>query len=65
MVNVFRLQQGAILHYKRLEISKPFLIMRSYHKHLVNKTPAEAMTGKEHKPWLEMIGYTPFQRKVA
>ena len=42
---------------------KPF--MRSYHKHLVNKTPAEAMTGKVHKPWLELIGYTPFQRKVA
>ncbi len=42
---------------------KPF--MRSYHKHLVNKTPAEAMTGKAHKPWLEMIGYTPFQRKAA
>ncbi len=42
---------------------KPF--MRSYHKQLVNKTPAEAMTGKAHKPWLEMIGYTPFQRKAA
>ncbi len=42
---------------------KPF--MRSYHKHLVDKTPAETMTGKEHKPWLEMIGYTPFQRKAA
>jgi hypothetical protein len=39
--------------------------MRSYHKHLVDKTPAEAMTGKAHKPWLEMIGYTPFQRKAA
>jgi hypothetical protein len=34
-------------------------------KHLVDKTPAEAMTGKAHKPWLEMIGYTPFQRKEA
>lgn len=42
---------------------KPF--MRSHHTHLVNKTPAEAMTGKAHKPWLEMIGYTPFQRKAA
>jgi hypothetical protein len=34
---------------------KPF--MRSAHKRLVNKTPAEAMTGKSHQPWLEMLGF--------
>ena len=31
---------------------KPF--MRSQHERLKNKTPAEAMTGKPHLPWLEM-----------
>ena len=34
---------------------KPF--MRSRHARLVKKTPAEAMTGKPHRPWLEMLGF--------
>ncbi len=34
---------------------KPFT--RSTHKRLVNKSPAEAMTGKPHQPWLEMLGF--------
>jgi hypothetical protein len=34
---------------------KPF--MRSTHKRLVNKTAAEAMTGRSHQPWLEMLGF--------
>ena len=42
---------------------KPFV--RSHHKHLVNKTPAEALTGVAHKPWLEMLGFTEFQRQAA
>lgn len=42
---------------------KPF--MRSKHKRLVNKTPAEAMTGKPHKPWLEMLGFPCFKRQAA
>jgi Transposase len=35
---------------------KPF--MRSKHEHMIDKTPAEIMTGKPHKPWLEMLGFT-------
>ena len=42
---------------------KPF--MRSHHNHLVNKTPAEAMTGTVHKPWLEMLGFSSFQRQAV
>ena len=41
---------------------KPF--MRSTHQHLVNKTPAEAMTGKPHAPWLELLGF-PKNIKLA
>jgi hypothetical protein len=35
---------------------KPF--MRSKHENLIDKTPAEIMTGKPHKPWLEMLGFS-------
>lgn len=42
---------------------KPF--MRSKHNHLVNKSPAEAMTGKPHKRWLEMLGFPPIKMKAA
>ena len=42
---------------------KPF--MRSKHKRLVNKTAAEAMTGKSHQPWLEMLGLAGVKRQVA
>lgn len=34
---------------------KPF--MRSAHENLIDKTPAEILTGKPHKPWLEMLGF--------
>jgi hypothetical protein len=42
---------------------KPF--MRSHHERLKNKTPAQAMTGKAHPHWLEMLGFTPFKNKPA
>ncbi|MDY7574499.1 hypothetical protein [Actimicrobium sp. CCI2.3] len=42
---------------------KPF--MRSKHEQLVNKTPAEAMTGKPHLPWLEMLGFDCLKRRPA
>jgi transposase-like protein/23S rRNA maturation mini-RNase III len=42
---------------------KPF--MRSTHERLVNKTPAEAMTGKPHQPWLEMLGFPSNIRLAA
>lgn len=42
---------------------KPF--MRSKHERLKNKTPAEAMTGKPHLPWLEMLGFASFKRQFA
>ena len=42
---------------------KPF--MRSKHERLINKTPAESMTEKPHKPWLEMLGFSRFQFKAA
>ena len=34
---------------------KPF--MRSKHERLKNKSPAEALTGKPHKPYLKMLGF--------
>jgi len=42
---------------------RPF--MRSKHERLVNKTPAEAMTGKSHQPWLEMLGLVGVKRQAA
>jgi len=42
---------------------KPF--MRSKHERLVNKSPAEAFTGKPHKPWLEMLGFNCCVNRVA
>ena len=42
---------------------KPF--MRSKHQRLVNKTAAEAMTGKSHQPWLEMLGLAGAKRQPA
>lgn len=41
----------------------PFL--RSAKEFRVNKTPAEILTGKPHKHWLELLGYTRFQRVAA
>lgn len=40
---------------------KPF--MRSAHKDLVKKTPAEILIGKPHLPWLEMLGFHCFNRQ--
>jgi len=42
---------------------KPF--MRSKHERLKGKTPAEALTGKAHKPWLEMLRFTPWYSQAA
>ena len=42
---------------------KPF--MRSKHERLKGKTPAVALTGKAHKPWLEMLGFTPWYKQAA
>jgi hypothetical protein len=42
---------------------RPF--MRSKHERLVNKTPAEAVTGKSHQPWLEMLGLAGAKRQPA
>ena len=42
---------------------KPF--MRSKHERLKGKTPAEALTGKAHKPWLEMLGFTPWYKQAS
>jgi hypothetical protein len=42
---------------------KPF--MRSRHDRLVNKTPADAMTGKPHRPWLEMLGFPGVKEYAA
>jgi hypothetical protein len=38
----------------------PFL--RSSREHRENKTPWEILSKKQHKHWLEMLGYTPFKR---
>ena len=42
---------------------KPFA--RSKHERLVNKTPAESLTGKPHEPWLNMLGFDPVIRQLA
>jgi len=42
---------------------KPF--MRSEHERLINKSPAEAFTGKPHKPWLEMLGFNCCVNRAA
>jgi hypothetical protein len=42
---------------------KPF--MRSRHERLKNKTAAQAMTGKPHLPWLEMLGFAGFKQPAA
>jgi len=42
---------------------KPFL--RSAHQHLVGKTPAQALTGKDHLPWHEMLGFQSWYTKQA
>ena len=41
---------------------RPF--QRSHHAHLVGKTPAEALTGKPHAHWLELLGYQRFKKAV-
>lgn len=42
---------------------KPF--MRSKHENFIDKTPAEIMTGKPHKPWLEMLGFAGNIKQAA
>jgi hypothetical protein len=42
---------------------RPF--MRSHHERLKDKTPAEAMTGKSHRPWLELLGFACFKRPAV
>ena len=42
---------------------KPF--MRSRHARLVKKTPAEAMTGKPHRPLLELLGFPAVKEYVS
>ena len=37
--------------------------MRSKHERLKNKSPAEALTGKPHKLYLEMLGSRLRQRQ--
>ena len=39
---------------------RPF--QRSFHPHLVGKTPAEALMGEPHPHWLELLGYQRFQQ---
>ena len=58
--------------YLRKEIGFDYLeLLRSYlnhtpflrsQTHRANKTPAELLTGKTHKHWLELLGYQPFKR---
>ena len=46
--------------YQSILNHRPF--QRSHHPRLVGKTPAEALTGKPHQYWLELLGYQRFQR---
>jgi hypothetical protein len=36
---------------------------RSHHERLKHKSPAESLTGQGHKPWREMLGFEPIQKK--
>jgi len=46
---------------KMLNLYRFFLnhspFMRSCHKHLQGKSPAEALTGTKHDPWFKMLGF--------
>ena len=42
-----------------------YRLMRSQHKALVNKTPAEILTGKSHNSWLEMLGFSSWYNQKA
>lgn len=46
---------------KRLDLLRFYLnhalFIRSYHKHLVGKSPAEALTGVKHDVWFKMLGF--------
>lgn len=46
---------------KMLNLYRFFLnhspFMRSYHKHLQGKSPAEALTGTKHNSWFKMLGF--------
>ena len=63
------LDERRYISQKRLDLLQFFLnhmpFMRSAHDNLVNKSPAEAMTGKTHKPWLEMLGFKPIKKLAA
>ena len=63
------LDERRYISQKRLDLLQFFLnhmrFMRSAHDNLVNKSPAEAMTGKTHKPWLEILGFKPIQKLAA
>jgi hypothetical protein len=49
-----------------LELLRFFLnhspFSRSQHSERVGKTPAELLTGQAHPHWLELLGFTRFQR---
>ena len=36
--------------------------LRSEHRHRVDKSPTELLTGEPHRHWLELLGYTRFAR---
>ena len=40
-------------------------LKRSARKTRLHKSPSEILTGNKHPHWLEMLGYTRFQRKAA
>lgn len=53
------LAENKMITQKTLDLIRFYLnhksFMRSVHKHLKGKSPAEAFTGKPHKPWLEIL----------
>ena len=54
---------------KRLDLIRFYLnhkpFARSRHERLVNKTPAQSLTGIDHSHWLEMLGFSLFKRLPA
>lgn len=52
---------GEYLHFLQFFLNHR-RFMRSEHKERVGKSPAELLTGKQHKHWLEMLGFELFKK---
>ncbi|MGZ3733242.1 MAG: hypothetical protein ACXU9U_05845, partial [Parachlamydiaceae bacterium] len=52
---------GEYLHFLQFFLNHR-RFMRSEHHERVGKSPAELLTGEQHKHWLEMLGFALFKK---